>query len=84
MIDGNTIDFSYNVGKMLSYDFDDGTPNATVNPSQLALHLDLQIDAPFMDDDEVPIIPYAQPSGSGAFDAEVQPWGDEQNVDVPM
>ena len=84
LIDGNTIDFSYNVGKMLRYTFDDGSPYATIEPTQLALHLDLESDAPFMTDDEVPIMPYAQPKGSGAFDAEVSPWGDEENVDVPM
>lgn len=84
LIDGNTVDFSYNVGKMLRYTFDDGSPYATIEPTQLALHLDLEIDAPFMTDDEVPIMPYAQPKGSGAFDAEVSPWGDEENVDVPM
>lgn len=84
LIDGNTVDFSYNVGKMLRYTFDDGSPYATIEPTQLALHLDLEIDAPFMTDDEVPIMPYAQPKGTGAFDAEVSPWGDEENVDIPM
>ena len=52
--------------------------------SDVTLELDLVVDAPFYEDDEVPNLPYAQPSGTGAFDAEVAPWGDDKIIDVPM
>ena len=78
------VEFSYNVGKMITYDGDDGTPNATFTQSDVSLHLDLVIDAPVFNEDDLPLMPYAQPEGSGQFDAEVQPWGDDENVDVPM
>jgi hypothetical protein len=83
MLDNKTIDFSYNVGKMIKYKGDDGTME-TFTQADIALELDLEIDAPFINEDDLPTLPYAQPSGTGAFDAEVQPWGDEQDVDVPM
>lgn len=84
LLDGRTIDFDYNVGKDIRYVGDDGALEATFTQSDVALELNLEINAPFYEDDEVPTLPYAQPTGTGAFDAEVQDWGDDENVDVPM
>ena len=83
-INDETIDFSYDVGKMLRYQNDDGTEDATFDQTQVAMELDLEIDAPLIDEDDLPTIPYTQPKGTGAFDAEVEDWGDDENVDVPM
>lgn len=84
-LDGTkTKEYSYNVGKMISYDGDDGTLEATFDQADVSLHLDLLIDAPYVEEDDVPIMPYSQPEGTGQFDAEVEPWGDDENVDVPM
>ena len=83
-INGETIDFDYNVGKMVHYEGDYGTLNLSFELTDVALQLDLEIDANTVGEDDVPTIPYTQPSGTGAFDAEVEPWGNEENVDVPM
>lgn len=64
-------------------DTDDGF-DGNFTKSDVTLELDLIVDAPFYDEDEVPSLPYAQPTGTGAFDAEVEDWGDDENVDVPM
>ncbi len=83
LLDGRTADFSYQVGKEIRYVGDDGTLD-TFYQTDVALKLDLEIDTPYYDNEDVPIMPYAQPEGSGQFDAEVQPWGDDENIDVPM
>ena len=83
-INGETIDFDYNVGKMVHYEGDDGTLDLSFKLTDVALQLNLEIDANTVGEDDVPTIPYTQPSGTGAFDAEVEPWGNEENVDVPM
>jgi len=83
LLDGRTIDFAYQVGKNIRYEGDDGTMQYFYQ-ADVALELDLVIDAPFYEDSEVPLMPYSQPEGSGQFDAEVEPWGDDENVDVPM
>lgn len=83
LLDGRTVDFAYQVGKNIRYEGDDGTLELFYQ-ADVALELDLVIDAPFYENEEVPIMPYSQPEGSGQFDAEVQPWGDDENVDVPM
>jgi hypothetical protein len=84
-LDGTkTTDFSYEVGKMLRYDGDDGTQEATFTQADVSLQLDLEIDAPLIDEENLPTLPYSQPEGSGQFDAQVEDWGDDQNVDVPM
>lgn len=83
LLDGRTVDFAYHVGKNIRYEGDDGTLELFYQ-ADVALELDLVIDAPFYENEEVPIMPYSQPEGSGQFDAEVQPWGDDENVDVPM
>ena len=83
-INGEPIEFSYDVGKMVHYEGDDGSLNLSFKLTDVALQLDLEIDANTVGEDDVPTIPYTQPSGTGAFDAEVQPWGDDENVDVPM
>lgn len=84
-LDGSkTTNFSYDVGKMIRYNGDDGTLEATFNQTDVSLQLDLVIDAPYVDDDDVPTVPYSQPEGTGQFDAEVEDWGDDENVDVPM
>lgn len=79
LIDGRSVEFAYHVGKNIRYEGDDGNLDYFYQ-ADVALELDLVIDAPF----EVPIMPYAQPEGTGQFDAEVEPWGDDQEVDVPM
>lgn len=83
-INDEPIEFDYDVGKMIHYDGDDGSLNVTFDKTNVSLQLDLEIDAETVGEDGVPIIPYTQPSGTGAFDAEVEPWGDDENVDVPM
>ena len=84
MIDNSTIEFNYDVGKMIHYDGDDGSLEVEFEQANVSLQLDLVIDAPIIKEDELPEIPYAQPEGTGAFDAEVEDWGDDENVDVPM
>lgn len=92
LIDGKQHVFHYPVGKMIRYrntDTDPSTPSNTrggfyFSKSDVTLELDLIVDAPFYNDDEVPNLPYAQPSGTGAFDADVEPWGDEEIIDIPM
>lgn len=83
LLDGRTVDFAYQVGKNIRYEGDDGTLELFYQ-ADVALQLDLEIDAPYYDNDDVPILPYAQPEGTGQFDADVQPWGDDENVDIPM
>ncbi len=83
LLDGRTADFAYQVGKEIRYVGDDGTMDYFYQ-ADVALQLDLEIDAPYYDNDEVPILPYSQPEGTGQFDAEVEPWGDDVDVDVPM
>ena len=78
------IEFDYDVGKMIHYDGDDGSLDITFDQTNVSLQLDLEIDANTVGEDEVPTIPYTQPTGTGAFDADVEPWGDDENVDVPM
>lgn len=73
--------FRYLVGDKIFYRGKDVTE---FDKHDVTLELELDIRAPFYSDDEVPHLPYAQPSGTGAFDAEVEPWGDDENVDVPM
>lgn len=93
LVDGKQHVFRYPVGKMIKYRTVEADSRRAGEESQEAgyfaktdvtLELDLVVDAPFYDDDEVPNLPYAQPSGSGAFDAEVSPWGDDEIIDVPM
>lgn len=93
LIDGKQHVFRYPVGKMIKYRTVEAESRRAGEESQEAgyfaktdvtLELDLVVDAPFYDDDEVPNLPYAQPSGTGAFDAEVSPWGDDEIIDVPM
>ena len=82
LIDGSHHVFRYPVGKAIHYRNAELT--GTFSPADVTLELELLVEAPFFDDTTIPILPYAQPSGTGAFDAEVAPWGDEENVDVPM
>ena len=93
LVDGTQHVFRYSVGKMIKYRTIETESRRAGEESQEAgyfaktdvtLELDLVVDAPFYDDDEVPNLPYAQPEGSGAFDAEVSPWGDDEIIDVPM
>lgn len=93
LVDDKKHVFRYPVGKMIKYRTIEAESRRAGEESQEAgyfaktdvtLELDLVVDAPFYDDDEVPNLPYAQPSGSGAFDAEVSPWGDDEIVDIPM
>lgn len=83
LLDNSSIDFAYRVGKEIRYEGDDGTMTSFLQ-TDVALELNLEIDTPYYENDEVPILPYAQPSGTGAFDAEVEDWGEDVNVDVPM
>ena len=83
LLDGRTVDFAYQVGKNIRYEGDDGTLQYFYQ-ADVALQLDLEIDYPYYDDGDVPILPYSQPEGTGQFDADVEDWGDDENVDVPM
>lgn len=80
LIDDTKCVFRYSVGDKITYRNVEVTK---YNKHDVTLQLELELDA-FYSDDEVPNLPYAQPSGTGAFDAEVEPWGDEEGVDVPM
>ncbi len=82
LIDGTQHVFRYPVGKHIRYRTAD--ENGYFSKTDVTLELELLLEAPFFSDSEVPILPYAQPSGTGAFDAEVAPWGDEENIDVPF
>lgn len=84
LIDGRTLNFGYPVGMNIRYRGDDGISLATFTQSDVTLELDLVIDAPFYDEGQVPTLPYAQPEGSSAFDADVQPWGDDVDVEIPI
>lgn len=81
LIDDTKHVFRYSVGDRITYREREVTK---FDKHDVTLELDLELTAPFYSDDEVPNLPYAQPSGTGAFDAEVQDWGDDENVDVPM
>jgi len=91
LVDGKQHVFRYPVGKMIKYKkanssrHADGNENASYfAKTDVTLELDLVVDAPFFEEEELPNLPYAQPSGTGAFDAEVADWGDDEIVDVPM
>lgn len=94
LIDGTQHVFRYPVGKMIKYRTTEaqsrraGEKNnddmSYFAKTDVTLELDLIVDAPFYEDEEVPNLPYAQPKGTGAFDAEVEEWGDDEVVDVPM
>ena len=89
LIDGTQHVFRYPVGKMIKYrnidvDTSLGQQGGYFAKTDVTLELDLIVDAPFYEEEEVPNLPYAQPTGTGAFDAEVEPWGDDENIDVPM
>lgn len=88
LIDGTQHVFRYPVGKMIKYrteepdtlDTSKTRGESYFNKTDVTLELDLIVDAPF----DPPHLPYAQPSGSGSFDAEVEPWGDDETIDIPM
>jgi hypothetical protein len=94
LIDGTEHVFRYPVGKMIKYRNVEvesrraGEANDSIKgyfaKTDVTLELDLIVDAPFYEEEEVPNLPYAQPKGTGAFDAEVEDWGDDENIDVPM
>ena len=70
------------MGKHIKYRMAD--ENGYFSKTDVTLELDLLLEAPFFTNPEVPNLPYAQPTGTGAFDAEVADWGDEENIDVPF
>lgn len=80
LIDGSTVDFTYPVGRLIRYEGDDGQTNV-FRQADVSLKLDLELVAPFISE---PTLPYAQPDGTGQFDAEVVPWGDEENIEIPL
>ena len=82
LLDGTKHVFRYPVGDKIVYR--EAEVNQYFNKTDVTLELDLEIVTPFYEDDEVPNLPYAQPSGTGSFDAEVEPWGDDENVDIQM
>ncbi len=92
LIDGKQHVFRYPVGKMIKYRKNENGTDLSVNTeigsyfakTDVTLELDLVVDAPFYEETEIPNLPYAQPPGTGAFDAEVEDWGDDVDVDVPM
>ena len=81
LIDGTGVDFSYPVGKVIRYVGDDGSTQLMAK-ANVMLELDLQIEAPFIS--TPPVLPYAQPEGTGQFGADVQPWDDEEQIDVEI
>ena len=83
LIDGRVFNFGYPVGLNIRYEGDNGTAEIFTQ-SDVTLVLDLVIDAPFYNEGQVPILPYAQPEGSSAFDAQVEPWSDDVDIDIPM
>lgn len=83
LIDGRTLNFGYPVGLNIRYEGDNGLADIFTQ-SDVTLELDLVIDAPFYENEETPLLPYAQPEGSSAFDADVQPWGDDVDVEIPI
>lgn len=96
LIDDTRHVFRYPVGKHIKYrtvEVDSGLEQGDTtttgrkqyfNKTDVTLELDLVVDAPFFPEEDIPTLPYAQPTGTGAFDAEVAPWGDEEQVDVVM
>ena len=94
LIDGTQHVFRYPVGKMIKYRTTEAQSRRTGEKNNddmsyfaktdVTLELDLIVDAPFYEEEDVPNLPYAQPKGTGAFDAEVEEWGDDEVVDVPM
>ena len=82
LIDGTKHVFRYPVGKYIRYKT--AEENGYFSKTDVTLELELLLEAPFFKDLEVPNLPYAQPTGTGAFDAEVAPWGDEEDIDVPF
>ena len=81
-LDGKTDDKPFHVGKDIHYEGDDGTMNYFYQ-ADVSLKLDLELGTDDNDDKTI-IVPYAQPEGSGQFDAEVAPWGDDVEVEIPM
>lgn len=93
LIDNTKHVFRYPVGKHIKYRITDqngkvidldGELSGNFAKANVTLELNLQLEAPFFKDDEVPNLPYAQPTGTGAFDAEVADWGDDEIIDIPM
>lgn len=84
LIDETQHVFRYPVGKQIKYRRVDVDAQGAFLRADISLELDLLLEAPFYEDPNVPNLPYAQPKGTGAFDAEVAPWGDDEVVDVPM
>ena len=82
LIDDRQLVFRYPVGKHIRYR--GAEENGYFNKHDVTLELELLIEAPFFEDDEVPNLPYSQPTGTGAFEAEVAPWGDDEVIDIPM
>ena len=82
LIDDRQIVFRYPVGKDIKYKT--AEVNGYFNKVDVTLDLELLVETPFYENPEVPNLPYAQPTGTGAFDAEVSDWGDEEQVEVPM
>ena len=82
LIDDKQCVFRYPVGKEIKYRERD--VGEYFGKADVSLELDLLLEAPFYEDPEVPNLPYAQPKGTGAFDAEVSPWGEEETIDIPM
>lgn len=79
LIDGTTINFSYPVGKLIQYAGDDGLTEH-FDRSDVSLELDLELVAPFIAQE--PTLPYSQPEGTGQFDAEVEPWSEEEDITI--
>ena len=96
LIDGTQHVFRYPVGKHIRYHNEvaetragDADSTATEQKqyfykTDVTLKLDLLLEAPFFETPDLPNLPYAQPKGTGAFDAEVSDWGDEEQVLVPI
>jgi len=96
LIDNKTYTKAYNVGKLIHYLSDtidksgrkpvkrkeEGIDWTVFSTDDVTLELELILDENSVGEDNLPDIPYAQPTGTGAFDAVVDPWSDEQEVNV--
>lgn len=77
-------EYSYYVGKNIRYLSDKNIPKQEFDKDDINTMLNVEIDKPYVDEEDLPTMPYAQPDGSGQFGADVAPWGNEQEMEVPM
>lgn len=82
LIDDTQHLFRYPVGKEIKYR--EAELTGVFSKVDVTLDMELLVETPFYEKHDPIILPYAQPTGTGAFDAEVAPWGDEETIEVPF